>query len=61
MANNPYDVAKIVLKYFKMSANFNEKTVLKLNEDKVRFIQLPFVEDSEDSHYIHQTLKKKLE
>jgi hypothetical protein len=43
MANNPYDVAKIVLKYFQMSANFNEKTVIKLNQERVRFVQLPFV------------------
>jgi hypothetical protein len=43
MANNPYDVAKIVLKFFKMSANFNEKTVLRLNQEKVKFVQLPFV------------------
>lgn len=69
MANNPYDVAKIVLRCFQMSANFNEKTIVRANEEAtrlagqegVRFVQLTFVEDNEGSHYIHQGLKKKLE
>jgi hypothetical protein len=61
MANNPYDVAKIVLRFFQMFGNFNEKSFIKSNQERVRVVQLPFVEDSEGSHYIHPNLKKKME
>jgi hypothetical protein len=46
MPNDPYDVAKIVLRYYQALANFNEKVVLKLNPEKIQFVRLPFVEDT---------------
>lgn len=61
MATNPYEVAKIVLKYYQMGFNFNEKHVIKISPQKVKFANLPFVEHSENSIYINQNLRKKVE
>ncbi len=60
MQNNPYEVAKIVLRFYQMNANYNEMSILKLNPEKVQIVKLPFIEDDESSHYVRQNLKKKL-
>lgn len=61
MPNNPYIVAKVVIKFYQMMANFTPKTILKKFQDKVHFIQLQLIEEIESSSLIHQQLKKKVE
>lgn len=43
MPNDPYTVAKIVMKFYQMMANFNVKVLLKKFNDKINVIQLPFI------------------
>lgn len=44
-----------------MMANFTPKILLKKFGDKVHFIQLPMIEETESSSLIHQQLRKKVE
>ena len=39
MPNNPYDVAKIVLKFYQMAANYNEKTLYKLYSENINILK----------------------
>jgi hypothetical protein len=43
MPNDPYAVAKIVMKFYQMMANFNYKALAKLNPQKINFISLPLI------------------
>lgn len=61
MPNNPYEVAKLVLRYYQNFSNFNEKAFLKSYPLKVQFIKLNFIEDGESSYYLHQNIKKTIE
>jgi hypothetical protein len=61
MPNNPYLVAKIVLRFYKNMANFNPKAILKRFESNVHFVNLPIIEDNEQNSFINQQLKKKVE
>jgi len=44
MPNDPYAVAKIVMKFYQMMANFNYKSLTKLNPQKINFITLPLIQ-----------------
>ncbi len=60
MPNNPYEVAKIVIKFYQMMANFGPNSILKRFESKVNIINLQLIEDSEHNSCVNQQLKKKV-
>lgn len=60
MSNNPYDVAKIVLRFYQMLINFNEKAITK-SYPNVKFISIPIVIEREEDQFVNQHLKRKME
>jgi len=58
MPNDPYEVAKIVMKFYQMMSNFNPKIFLKKFE--VKIVQLPIVEDNEQNKLVNQQVRKKV-
>ena len=61
MPNDPYAVAKIVIKFYQMMANFNTKALSKKYKEGVKFIQLPLIEDNQQNVFVNQQIKKKVE
>jgi hypothetical protein len=46
MPNDPYQVAKIVIKFYQMMINFSPKPILKRFEEKVHFVYVPLIQDN---------------
>ena len=61
MPNNPYEAAKIVIKFYQMMANFGPNSIIKRFESKVSMINIPLIEDSEQNACVNQQLRKKVE
>jgi hypothetical protein len=61
MPNDPYMVAKIVIKFYQMMANFNPKVLMKKFEANIRVVQLPLIEDNEQNKLVNQQVRKKIE
>ena len=54
-------VAKIVVKFYQMMANFNPKVLMKKFEGNIRVVQLPLIEDNEQNKLVNQQVRKKIE
>ena len=61
MPNDPYIVAKIVIKFYQMMVNFNPKSINKKYGDKVGLISIPLIEDNEENNMVNHQIKKKVE
>ena len=47
MPNDPYMVAKTVVRFYQMMANFTPKVILKKFPQNVHFVIYPLIEDNE--------------